>query len=59
MAQESNSGNFLYTIACICTAKVGYSIHGDVFWSIVDFFFAPFVWAKWLIYNEVNLIYRV
>jgi len=42
-------------ILAICTAMVGHKIHGSLFWSIVDFFFAPIAWAKWLICHEVNI----
>jgi hypothetical protein len=34
---------------------IGYNIHGSIGYAIVDFFFAPIVWIKWLIYHEVNL----
>lgn len=44
-----------YTIFCVITAMVGYTIHGSLFWSIADFFFAPIAWAKWLICREVTL----
>jgi hypothetical protein len=44
-----------YTIACVLTAMIGYTIHGSLFWSIVDFFFAPFAWIKWLVCQEVTL----
>ena len=45
----------LYFIFCICTAMVGYTIHSSLFWAIVDFFFAPFAWAKWLIMKQVSI----
>lgn len=48
-------GNLLYTIACACTAMIGYSIHKSILWSIVDFILCPFVWIKWMIYKEVTL----
>jgi hypothetical protein len=48
-------GNWIYTIFAFCTALIGYHIHSSVFWSIMDFFFAPFAWIKWLIYQEVTL----
>jgi hypothetical protein len=47
--------DMIYFILCIGTAMVGYTIHKSLFWSIVDFFFAPFAWAKWLIMKEVNM----
>jgi hypothetical protein len=38
----------------IATAMIGHTIHHSVFWAIVDFFFAPLAWAKWLICHEVT-----
>lgn len=46
---------FLYLILAIATAMIGYTIHGSIFWSIVDFFFMPLVWIKWMIFQEVNM----
>ena len=34
---------------------IGHSIHNSLFWSIMDFLFCPFAWAKWLICREVNI----
>ena len=34
---------------------IGYSIHGSLFWSIMNFIFCPITWAKWLICKEVSL----
>lgn len=48
-------GGLMYTIFSLATAVVGMQIHHSVFWAIVDFFFAPFVWLKWLIYHEVSV----
>ena len=48
------SGLF-YTLFCVCTAMVGYSIHHSLFWSIVDFFFTPIAIIKWLICKELTL----
>jgi hypothetical protein len=42
-------------ILALLTAMVGYTIHGSLFWSIIDFIFAPLVWLKWLICHDVNL----
>ena len=36
------------------TAVVAHAINHSIFWSIVDFFFSPFAWLKWLIFQEVN-----
>jgi len=48
-------GELIYTIVCVCTAMIGYNIHGSIFWSIMDFIFTPFAWIKWLMYHEVTL----
>jgi len=56
MKKEININlGFPYTIFAVCTAMIGYTIHNSVFWSIVDFFFAPIAWIKWLICHEVTL----
>jgi len=44
-----------YLIFCLCTSMIGYSIHGSVAWAIVNWFFAPLAWMKWLIMQEVNI----
>ena len=48
-------GGILYTIFCVLTAMIGYTIHVSLFWAIVDFLFCPLAWAKWLICHEVTL----
>ena len=45
----------LYLIFCVLTGMIGYTIHGDTVWAILDFFFCPLAWAKWLIYHEVTM----
>ena len=55
MDKENSISSLLYRIVCVCTAMVGYQIHGSVLWGILDFFFAPLVWIKWLVLHEVNL----
>jgi hypothetical protein len=45
----------LALIVSIGTAMIGYTIHHSVFWSVVDFFFWPFAWIKWLVCQEVNM----
>ena len=45
----------LWTIVCTMTAMVGYTIHGSIFWAIMDFIFTPLAWIKWLIYHQVSL----
>jgi hypothetical protein len=45
----------LALIVSIGTAMVGYTIHHSAFWSVVDFFFWPFAWIKWLVCQEVNM----
>lgn len=43
-----------YTFLCFLTAMIGHTIHHSIFWSVVDFIFAPIVWIKWLICHEVT-----
>jgi hypothetical protein len=47
--------SLVYTIFCALTAMIGHTIHNSIFWSIVDFLFAPFAWVKWLVCQEVTL----
>ena len=42
-------------VFAIATAIIGYAIHHSIFWAIVDFFFWPIAWIKWLVCSEVNL----
>jgi uncharacterized membrane protein len=43
-------------IAAIVTAIIGYNVNDQsVFWAVVDFFFWPLAWIKWLICQEVNI----
>ena len=55
MRDSNPLGELLYTIAYVCTAMIGYTIHKSIFWSIMDFMFAPLAWIKWLICHEVTL----
>jgi len=48
-------GEFIYFLIALATAMIGHAIHGDIFWAIIDFFFVPFAWLKWLICREVCL----
>lgn len=47
--------NFVYTMFCIATAMIGYTIHHSIFWSIFDFIFTPVAWIKWLVLHQVNM----
>lgn len=47
--------NLLYTIACTCTAMIGYQMHKSLFWAIIDFIFTPIAWIKWIICKEITL----
>jgi len=49
-------GQIIYFLFTLATAMIGYTIHNSLFWSIVDYFFAPITWVKWLIYHEVNMV---
>jgi hypothetical protein len=48
-------GSLIYTLTCLATAMIGHTIHHSLFWSIVDFFFTPLAWMKWLICHQVTL----
>jgi hypothetical protein len=52
---RNNISGFLYFIFAVCTAMIGYTIHSSVFWAIIDFFFVPFAWFKWLICKQITL----
>ncbi|GGG60711.1 hypothetical protein [Hymenobacter glacieicola] len=39
----------------VAVAMIGYTIHGSIFWSIVDFIFSPIALIKWLICHELTL----
>lgn len=39
----------------ITIAMIGNTIHGSLFWSIVDFFFWPLALIKWLVCHELTL----
>lgn len=45
----------IYFIFSVLTAMIGYTIHQSFFWSIIDFFFTPLAWIKWLLWHEVTL----
>ena len=46
----------LYCIFSTVTAILGYSINGNsIFWAVIDFFFSPLAWIKWLICHDVNM----
>lgn len=49
-------GRIIYFLFTLATAMIGYTIHSSLFWSIMDYFFAPLTWAKWLICHEVNMV---
>jgi hypothetical protein len=38
--------SILWIIFCVGTAMIGNSIHHSIFWTVVDFVFAPIAWAK-------------
>ena len=48
-------GGLLYTVFSVLTAMIGYTIHGSLFWAVMDFIFVPFAWIKWLIMKQVTL----
>lgn len=45
----------IYTLISIATACIGYHIHSSIFWAVIDFFFWPLAWLKWLVCQEVSV----
>jgi len=52
---ERRGSSLIYILFCLVTSMVGYHIHHSIFWSIMDWIFAPFAWCKWLIMQQVNM----
>lgn len=50
-----NMTRFIYTLFCLATAMIGYTIHHNLFYSIINFIFAPISWIYWLITHDVNM----
>ena len=38
----------------LITMFIGYEIHKDWFWTLIDMTFAPFVWIKWVYFGEIT-----
>ncbi len=58
MSNNNNTigmGNILYILLGISMAIIGYHIHGNIFWAIIDWLFWPIVLLKWAICHEINL----
>lgn len=51
----NNFYGFLYTLLCVCTAMIGYTIHGSLFYSFLNFIFAPISIIYWLITHQITL----
>jgi hypothetical protein len=45
----------LFLLFQVAVAMIGYHMHKDIGWAIVDFIFAPIVAIYWLVTNQVNL----
>lgn len=45
----------IWIVFSLCTARIGFAIHGSYFWAIVDFFFTVFAWLKWILLGQVNI----
>lgn len=48
-------GRIIYFLFQIATAMIGYTIHGNLFYSFVNLCFAPLAWLYWLITHNVNM----
>lgn len=55
ITNRSGLSGLMGLIISVLTAMIGYTIHHSGFWSIMDFFFWPFAWIKWLVLQQVNL----
>ncbi len=45
----------IYQMFCIGTAMIGYTIHNNIFYSIINFLLAPISWIWWFIGHDVNI----
>ena len=50
-----NLYGFFYLIIATGSFMVGYTIHGTVFYSILNFFFWPISLIYWLVTKQINL----
>jgi len=48
-------GGIIYLLFATATAMIGHVIHHSIFWSVMDFFFSPIAWIKWLIYHQISI----
>lgn len=48
-------GQAIYLTFSVCVAMIGYTIHGNMFYSILDFVFTPVAVIYWLIDKDLNL----
>lgn len=48
-------GSFIWALMAVATAMIGHTIHGSIVWAVMDFFFMPLAWMKWLICQQVTL----
>jgi len=44
----------IWLLFATCTAMVGRTIHGGIFWTVCNFVFWPVSWVKWLICHDVT-----
>lgn len=46
---------FIYSLFGLCTAMVGYEIHQNVFFSIINFILWPISLGFWFVTHEINV----
>jgi membrane protein YdbS with pleckstrin-like domain len=46
---------WLHLLFAIFTGQIGYAIHHNLAWSVIDAIFFPLAWIKWIFYHEVTL----
>ncbi len=48
-------GQTLYVIIAVATAVIGYHIHGNGLYAVINFITWPISWVYWLICHDVNI----
>lgn len=54
MLKLYNMKGLIYTLICTASAMIGYTIHGSIFYAIINFIFAPISIVYWLISHQLT-----
>lgn len=52
---HNKAGGLIYTVLSVMTAMIGYQIHHNLFYSIINFIFTPISWIYWLLTDQVTI----